>query len=308
MSRFEGKVAVVGGGSSGIGKACVELLESEGAKVEVLDLADRNHPVDITDEEQVAAFFDGLPHAPDVAVNAVGDANLELILEQPVSEFRRIVDVELAGPYVFTQQVASRLVAVGRPGSIVHVSSCQEEVPSRGLSGHCSAKAGLAMLVKVAAIELGRHGIRVNAVAPGCTDTPLTTFLQDVPTYMELVDRSTPLAPRMGEAAEIAAGVAFLASDKARWITGVSLRIDGGQSEVFLPDVLDSLVADEAQVETKVLRKRLGARRRDRRSPDTRGRRGGWSRRARHGPLTRGGADLTDEELTEKLEALTARL
>jgi 3-oxoacyl-[acyl-carrier protein] reductase len=256
VSRFDGKLAVVAGGSSGIGEACVELLEQEGAKVEVLDLADRERPVDLTVEEQVAGFFDRLPHAPDVAVNAVGDANLELILEQPVSEFRRIVDVELNAPYIFTQQVARRLVAEGKPGAIVHVCSCQEEVASRGLSGHCSAKAGLAMLVKVAAIELGRHGIRVNAVAPGCTDTPLTEFLQGVPTYMKLIDQSTPLAPRMGEAAEIASGVAFLASDEARWITGVSLRIDGGQSKVFLPDVLDSIAADQAEVETKAIRQK----------------------------------------------------
>jgi NAD(P)-dependent dehydrogenase (short-subunit alcohol dehydrogenase family) len=254
MSRFEGKLAVVAGASSGIGRACAALLEREGAKVATLDLADPDQPVDITDEEAVARFLDELPHAPDVAANAVGDANLELMLEQPVSEFRRIVDVELAGPYIFTQQVARRMVAEGRRGAIVNISSEQESIPSRGLSGHCSAKAGLAMLTKVAAIELGRNGIRVNAVSPGCTNTPLTSFLQGVPTYLRGLDASTPAAARMGEAAEIAAGVAFLLSDEASWVTGISLRVDGGQSLVFVPDVLDALAADAAEVETKVLR------------------------------------------------------
>jgi 3-oxoacyl-[acyl-carrier protein] reductase len=255
MSRFDGKLAVVAGGSSGIGRACIESLQREGAKVVVLDLADPSRPVNITDEDDVGRFFDDLPHAPDVAVNAVGDANLELLLDQPVSEFRRIVEIELVGPYIFTQQAARRMVAEGRSGSIINITSEQEQVASRGLSGHCSAKAGLAMFTKVAAIELGRVGIRVNAVSPGCTNTPLTTFLQGVPTYLAGIDASTPISARWGEPAEIAAGVAFLASDDASWITGISLRIDGGQSMVFVPDVLDALAADKMEVETKVIRK-----------------------------------------------------
>lgn len=255
LKRFDGKLAVVAGGSSGIGKACVELLEREGAKVAVLDLADPVRSVDITDEAQVSSFLHDLPHAPDIAVNAVGDANLELMLEQPVGEFRRIVDIELVGPYIFTQQIARLMVSEGRHGSIVNISSEQEQVPSRGLSGHCSAKAGLAMLTKVAAIELGRHGVRVKAVSPGCTNTPLTSFLQSVGTYTAGIDASTPVAPRMSEASEVAAGVAFLLSDEAGWVTGISLRIDGGQSMVFVPDVLNALAADDAQVETKVIRK-----------------------------------------------------
>ena len=136
-------MAVVAGGSSGIGRACVELLQREGAKVVVLDLADADRPVNITDEGAVSRFFDDLPHAPDVAVNAVGDANLELLLDQPVSEFRRIVEIELVGPYIFTQHAARRMVAEGRNGSIINITSEQEQVASRGLSGHCSAKAGL---------------------------------------------------------------------------------------------------------------------------------------------------------------------
>jgi 3-oxoacyl-[acyl-carrier protein] reductase len=211
--------------------------------------------VDITNEDAVSRFLDDMPHAPDVAVNTVGDANLELLLEQPVAEFRRIVDIELVGPYIFTQQVARRMVAEGRTGSIVNVSSQQEDVPSRGLSGHCSAKAGLAMFTKCAAIELGRLGIRVNAVSPGSTNTPLTSFLQDVPTYAAGIAAATPIAPRMGEPSEIAAGVAFLLSDDASWVTGTSLRIDGGMSMVFTPDVLDALAADGVQADTKVLRK-----------------------------------------------------
>jgi 3-oxoacyl-[acyl-carrier protein] reductase len=255
MTRFDGKLIVVAGGGSGIGEACVELFEREGAKVVVLDRADRDRPIDITDEHGVAGFFADLPHAPDVAVNAAGDANLELMLDQPVSEFRRIVDIELVGPYIFTQQAARRMVAEGRPGAIVNISSEQEDVPSRGLSGHCSAKAGLAMLTKVAAIELGRQGIRVNAVSPGSTNTPLTKFLQGVPTYVAGIDASTPIAPRWGEPHEIAAGVAFLVSDAASWVTGISLRIDGGQSLVLVPDVLDAIAADGVDVQTSVIRK-----------------------------------------------------
>jgi 3-oxoacyl-[acyl-carrier protein] reductase len=186
---------------------------------------------------------DGLPVCPHVVVNAVGNANLALILDQDVAGFRRIVEIELVGGYNVLRAAARRMVRESVAGSIVSISSENEEYPSRGLSGHCSAKAGLAMLTRVAAVELGPRGIRVNAVAPGCTATPLTAPFAGVPSYAAAVAATTPLGGRMGQPAEIAAAVAFLASDDARWITGQSLRTDGGQSLVAVPDPLDAVAA-----------------------------------------------------------------
>ena len=253
-ARFSGQTVVVAGGGSGIGRACVDRFAAEGARVHVLDIAGVERPVDITDEEQVRHTFDALPDAPHVAVNAVGNANLESILDQPPAEFRRIVDVELAGAYIFIQAAARRMRSAGRAGSIISLSSENEEVPTRGLSGHCAAKAGLAMLTRVAAVELGAHGIRVNCVAPGCTSTPLTAFLRDVPAYVDAVERSTPLGGRFGSPEELASAVTFLASPDASWVTGISMRVDGGQSLVYVPDVMDALAAHAGPVDSKVIR------------------------------------------------------
>ncbi|MCE0763518.1 SDR family oxidoreductase [Pseudonocardia kujensis] len=230
------------GGARGIGLAVVERLRAEGAEVHVADLLSCS-PLDVTDAAAVAEFVDSLPTCPYLAVNAVGNANLQLILEQDVEQFRRILDIELAGAYNVLQAAARRMVSESVAGCIVNISSENEEYPSRGLSGHCAAKAGLAMLTKVAAVELGVHGIRVNAVAPGCTATPLTAAFTEVPSYVEGVRVTTPLGGRMGEPAEIAAAVAFLGSEDARWITGRSLRVDGGQSLVYVPDPLDAVAA-----------------------------------------------------------------
>jgi len=243
MNRFAGKLAVVAGGARGMGAACAGRLAAAGAAVAVLDHA-AAEPVDVTSEQQVTEFFSALPRPPDVMVNAVGNANLALIEDQAAAEFRRIVDIELVGAYICLRAAARVMISGRVAGSIVTFSSVNATYPSRGLSGHCSAKAGVDQLTRVAAVELGRYGIRVNAVAPGCTLTPLTAPFAGLPSYADAVAVSTPLGSRMGDPDEVADVVMFLASDDARWVTGRTLTADGGQSLVFLPDPLGALDTD----------------------------------------------------------------
>ncbi|MYZ34638.1 MULTISPECIES: SDR family oxidoreductase [unclassified Streptomyces] len=240
--RFVQQTAVVAGGFRGIGSACIERFGAEGAAVHVMDLS-AERSVDICDSTAVSDFIESLPECPTVAVNAVGNANLALLVDQDVAEFRRILEIELVGAYNFIQAVARRMIRDSVRGSIVSISSVNERFPSRGLSGHCSAKAGLIMLTRVAAVELGEHGIRVNAVSPGCTLTPLTAPFAKLDSYAEEVRVTTPLEGRMGEPEEIAAAVAFLASRDAAWVTGHVLHADGGQGLVYVPDPLNAVAA-----------------------------------------------------------------
>lgn len=257
-NRFGGLCTVVAGGARGIGASCARRLSAEGASVHILDQLGAD-PVDITKPDEVDAFFDALPSVPSVAINTVGNANLQPILDQAVSEFRRILDIELTGAYTFLQAAARRMVAGAIAGSITTVSSVQADYPTRGLSGHCAAKAGVDALIRVAAVELGPHGIRVNGVAPGCTLTPLTAPFANLASYAEAVARSTPLGGRMGDPDDVAAAILFLASQDARWVTGRTLAADGGQALVFLPDPMDAVRSDaDTDFSSQVIRQQAG--------------------------------------------------
>jgi len=234
--RFAGRCVVVAGGRSGIGLACAELFEAEGADVAVLDVADPERPVDVCDEAGVDAFFADLDRAPDVVVNAAGTGTGIRLVDLPLAEWRRVLSINLDGTFLCLRAGARRMVAEGVAGSIVNVSSINERWPLTGFGPYCASKAGVRMLTEVAALELGEHGIRVNAVAPGPVDTPLTMLLRAIPGADDAVADRTPLAPRWGRPEEIAAAVAFLASDQAGWVTGQSITVDGGHALRGEPD------------------------------------------------------------------------
>jgi len=247
---LDGKVAVVTGGASGIGRAAVERFVRDGARVAVGDLsAGRLDELqaglgdaivtvrcDVTDSDDVerlastaAEAFGGI----DVVFANAGIGNSALITDADVDEWRRVVDVNLLGPFLTIKHTAPRMP---RGGSIVVTASLNAVQAGRGMSAYCAAKAGAAMLVQVAAMELGPAGIRVNAIAPGLVRTGLTEQMWMVPAVVDEYTENTVLG-RYAEPAEIAAFVAFLASDDAAFVTGALHLVDGGAATMRYPDV-----------------------------------------------------------------------
>lgn len=253
MPRFDGKVGFVTGGGTGIGFACARANVEGGGRVILAgrreavlhDAAARLGPsasfvpCDVQDDASVGRAFSWVAHhfgRLDLAVNAAGPGTVGSVLNGPVGEFVRVVDTNLTGVYRAMQQEA-RLMAAAGGGSIVNISSIAGTHTHRWMTAYCVSKAALDMLTRCAADDLGEFGIRVNAVAPGLVPTDLASGLvandETVAEYL----RRMPLN-RLGTTEDIAAAVAFLLSDEASWITGVTLADDGGHHLRQGPDPL----------------------------------------------------------------------
>jgi NAD(P)-dependent dehydrogenase (short-subunit alcohol dehydrogenase family) len=247
MSEKAAQRAVVIGGASGIGWAVAQGLATGGRQVTI---ADRNADgaaqragelgaphdaagVDVTDEASVAALFEHTGPL-DIVVNTAGFGGFGRITEQPVEDFRAIVDCCLTGGFIVMKH-AGRQLREG--GSLVSITSLNARLAAPGMSAYCSAKAGLAMLTQVAALELGPRGIRVNAVSPGFVHTPLTELVTLADGVLEDYVENTPLG-RVGVPEDVAEAVLFLCSDQASWLTGEVLDLNGGAHLKRYPDVL----------------------------------------------------------------------
>lgn len=236
MSEIAAQRAVVIGGASGIGWAVAKGLAVGGRQVTVADrnadgaeqrAAELGAPhdaagVDVTDEASVAALFERTGGV-DIVVNTAG-----------FEDFRAIVDCCLAGGFIVMKH-AGRQLRSG--GSLVSITSLNARLAAPGMSAYCSAKAGLAMLTQVAALELGPRGIRVNAVSPGFVHTPLTELVTLADGVLEDYIENTPLG-RVGVPEDVAEAVLFLCSDQASWLTGEVLDLNGGAHLKRYPDVL----------------------------------------------------------------------
>jgi NAD(P)-dependent dehydrogenase (short-subunit alcohol dehydrogenase family) len=242
-----GKVALVTGGGSGIGKKTAELLAEEGARVLVCDLDEEagqetlHHIaeaggdadffcVDVSDETQTEAMVDRCIQRfgrLDCAVNNAGIAGPTGSLESmDLKDWNRVIAVNLTGVFLSMKHEIPRMREQGS-GSIVNMSSGAGLIATPGLAGYCASKHGILGITRTAAVENARLGIRINAVCPGSIDTPmLRASMEKDPAVEKIVRGSMPIG-RLGEAEEVAEAVVWLCSDRASLVTGLSMPVDG---------------------------------------------------------------------------------
>jgi 3alpha(or 20beta)-hydroxysteroid dehydrogenase len=224
--RLAGKVAIVTGAARGQGAAEVERFRAEGATVvggDVLDGADVE--LDVTSASSWASVVSSVVEAHgrvDVLVNNAGIHAAAPVQEMAEADFRRVLDVNLVGPFLGIQAVVPHMPS---GGSIINVSSLNGLAAQASTSAYTSSKFGLRGLTKTAALDLGPLGIRVNAILPGVIRTPMVSYVVE-PREQEMAPK-IPLQ-RIGEPADVAAAAVFLASDDSAWISGVDLPVDGG--------------------------------------------------------------------------------
>jgi NAD(P)-dependent dehydrogenase (short-subunit alcohol dehydrogenase family) len=221
--------AIVTGGASGIGAACVAQLQAAGATVMVLDLASG---VDVADETQVVEAIAGAASelgGLDLAVLNAGAGGSAPLLDLTTSEWDRIMNVNLRGAFVCLRESARAMRDHG--GAIIAITSVSGTLTERTMAHYSASKAGLNQLVRSAARELGEYNIRVNAVAPGTTDTPMFAGTDRIPGYRQRVSERSALG-RLGTAEDVARAVVALCT--LDWVTGQVVAADGGVS-LFSP-------------------------------------------------------------------------
>jgi meso-butanediol dehydrogenase/(S,S)-butanediol dehydrogenase/diacetyl reductase len=251
-ARFAGKAALITGGTSGIGLAAARRLAEEGAAVMILgrdearlagSLATLRAAVsgatidgraaDVTDTAAIAAAVEAAA-APtgrlDVLVAAAGiDGEGRDVTELDPDTFARVLDVNVRGLFIAGQAAARAMARDGRGGSIVLVASVNGLAAEPGFADYNASKGGAVLLARSMGRDLAGRGVRVNAVCPGYTRTPMTQASLDDPALLPAILAAIPLG-RPAEPDEIAAVIAFLASDEASYVTGSAIVVDGGRT------------------------------------------------------------------------------
>ena len=245
---LEGKVAIVTGGNSGIGKGVVLALARRHANVvidyvadekateeleqQVVELGDQAIGVD-ADVSKVADLKMLIEQAVkafgrlDVMVNNAGVETRSSVLDTTEDQYEKVLAINLKSAFFGTQLAAKQMIAQGGGGRIINITSVHEDWPMPGNTPYCLSKGGMRMLTRTAGVELGPHGVTVVGVGPGAVATPINVSTMEDPEKMKTLDAATPLA-RMAEPEEIGSVVAFLAGDGASYMTGTTVFVDGG--------------------------------------------------------------------------------
>ncbi|MBU4273099.1 MAG: SDR family oxidoreductase [Planctomycetes bacterium] len=245
--RFEGKTAIVTGGSRGIGRACVARLAAEGAKVAFVYNSNRQAAESLLDElksapgevralqadvrdlqrahQLVDSLFDEWERI-DVLINSAGVVKDGLLGAMTADQWREVIETNLGGTFNYCHAVTQPMM-MARRGSIVNLSSTAAEFAARGQVNYAASKGGINGLTRALAKELAPRNVRVNAIAPGMIETDMSQVVRGI--AGDQIKKMIPLK-RIGRPEEIASVAAFLASDEAAYLTGQVVRVDGGLS------------------------------------------------------------------------------
>jgi len=248
---LKGRKALVTGGSSGIGKATALRLGREGADVCVNYYAEQERTdaeatigaiesegrkavalqADVGDEAQVEQLFARAKQklgGIDLLVNNAGIEKQIALVDMRLSDWEAVLTTNLTGSFLCLREAAKLMIA-GGGGVVVNMSSVHEFIPWPGFAHYCASKGGMKLLMETAARELAENKIRVLNIAPGAISTPINKWVLDDPEARHSVEEEVPLG-RFGKPDEIAAAVAWVASDEAAYITGTTIVVDGGMS------------------------------------------------------------------------------
>ncbi len=246
--ELQGKVAIVTGGNTGIGKAVVLALAAQGAKV-VIDYVTNKEAEDEL-ERQIAGLgetavgvqadvskVDDLQELVDTAVSSFGkldvmvnNAGIETrtsVLETTEDQYEKVLSINLKSAFFGTQLAAKQMIAQGSGGRIINMTSVHEDWPMPGNTPYCLSKGGMRMLTRTAGVELAPHGVLVVGVGPGAVATPINTQTLNDPVALAKLNAAIPIG-RMAQPEEIASVVAFLASDGASYLAATTIFADGG--------------------------------------------------------------------------------
>lgn len=238
MARLQNKVAVVTGGASGIGLACVRRFAAEGAQVVGLDIGTQpaDFPglfmtLDVRDEAQVEQVMEeiiGHFGRIDVLVNAAGIADQGSVTQTTTANWQRVLDINLTGS-MLTSKYALGAMAKQRSGSIINVGSIFGLQGCDGNVAYNVSKGGINQLTRSMAIDYGYANIRVNGLCPGLIETPMTSMVREHAEFHAYF-ASQHMLSRSGQPEEVAAVALFLASDDASFVSGQMIAVDGGFS------------------------------------------------------------------------------